>query len=207
MTAAAGDPDVEAARAQAAEILDERRFTGTDLPQPLREPFETLGGWLDDLFGWFVDLVPGGAPVGWAILAALVLLVAAALATRSVRRRTVLEEEATIAERRAGEDPRALEAEADRAEAAGDLARAIRLRFRAGLLDLDAAGVIELRPGQTTGAIAAQVGDERFDALRETFDAVAYGHAEPTAADAAAAREGWAALRKDRRRRREGVAA
>ena len=53
-----------------------------------------------------------------------------------------------------GEDPRRLEELARQAEAAGDLRAAIRLRFRAGVADLDNLGVISRGPTRTTAQIA-----------------------------------------------------
>jgi len=74
------------ARRDAADVLDERRFQGNDVPQPLRSPFERLGDLLEDAYGWLVDVLPGGAWTAWLLIGAAVLAVAAALATATARR-------------------------------------------------------------------------------------------------------------------------
>ena len=89
------------------------------------------------------------------------------------------------------EDPRALERRADAAEAAGDLEAALRLRFRAGLLRLDARGAIEFRPSISTHEVRRALRSEDFDALAATFDDVVYGGRAADAADVAEARERW----------------
>ena len=73
------------------------------------------------------------------------------------------------------DDPAALEREADRAAAAGEWETAVRLRFRAGLLRLDARELIEYRPSLTTGEVAAAVGSPTFERVGADFDAIAYG--------------------------------
>ena len=73
------------------------------------------------------------------------------------------------------EDPRALDRRADAAEAAGDLEAALRLRFRAGLLRLDARGAIEFRPSISTYEVRRTLHSDDFDALAATFDDVVYG--------------------------------
>ena len=73
------------------------------------------------------------------------------------------------------EDPDALERAADEAERDGDLARALRLRFRAGLLRLGDRGAIHYRPSVTTGEVRRTLGSATFDDLAGTFEAVTYG--------------------------------
>jgi len=193
-------PSAEQLREQAHRILQGRKFKGTKTPAPFRGVFEALGRFFHRL------LSPIGGPIGrffvrvWAptvgkviigVLAlTLVLLIALALA----RRRSV---RAVAARRRPGsgrpedEDPDALEREADRAERDGDLDRALRLRFLAGLARLHRAGAVRLPATITTGAVGRQLQSPLYDALGRTFDAVAYGHREVTADDVAAARDGW----------------
>ena len=67
------------------------------------------------------------------------------------RRRRARRRARTVADER--EDPDALEREADAAERDGDLDRAVRLRFRAGLLRLGDRGAIHYRPSVTTGEV------------------------------------------------------
>jgi hypothetical protein len=70
-----------------------------------------------------------------------------------------------------------LEAEATSAEQRGDLALAIRLRFRAGLLRLehDAHAIVN-RPGLTTREVRSALQLGQFDSLANTFERVAYGN-------------------------------
>jgi len=198
---APGRADTDA-RAEARDVLDQRKYKRSSVPQPLREPFERLGQWLDDVYDWLVERVPGGEFGVWTLVAALVLLLAGILSSRAVRRRVEEERAAATVARRAGEDPRTLEREADASERRGDHGTAIRLRFRAGLLRLDARGAIELRPGLTTGAIARTLRSPAFDAVAETFEEVAYGGRSATKADAAAAKSGWKAVLAETRHER-----
>ncbi len=85
-----------------------------------------------------------------------------------------------------------LEREADRAERDGEWERAVRLRFRAGLLRLDDRRVIAYRPSLTTGEVARSVGSPAFREVGERFDAIAYGGRTAEREDAEHARRGWA---------------
>jgi hypothetical protein len=91
----------------------------------------------------------------------------------------------------ATEDPRALEREAERAEREAEWERAVRLRFRAGLLQLDRRRVIAYRPSMTTGEVARAVRSPAFAEVGERFDAIAYGGRPAEREDAEAARRGW----------------
>ena len=67
----------------------------------------------------------------------------------------------------------------------------MRLRFRAGLLRLDARELIEYRPSLTTGEVADAVGSPTFERVGADFDAIAYGGRPAGEQDEAASREGW----------------
>jgi hypothetical protein len=191
------DPDQ--LREQAHHILRGRKFRGTRTPAPFRGALKAIGRFFDRL------LSPVGGPIGrflvrvWAtwlgrfligaVILTIVLLVTLALAKRrSVR---------AVAGRRGrgrgieDEDPDALEREADQAERDGDLDRALRLRFLAGLARLHRAGAVRLPRTITTGAVGRQLQSPVFDDLGRTFDAVAYGRRPVTTDDVAAARQGW----------------
>ena len=117
-------------------MLAEDRFQ-TDSPRPLKGFFE----WLADLlpsFDWLDDLIPGPPGVVWLGLAALIGGIAWVLGRRVLTRRIDTSEAAQAAVA-ARDDPRTLERLAAEAEAAGEFEKALRLRFRAGLLRLDAA--------------------------------------------------------------------
>ena len=187
-------PDAAEARAHAREILQERRFRGSGLPRPFAGLLRRLGDRLQPVSDFIDDLalrIPGGRPVVLVILSLLVLLAAAGLARRSIRRGAAATARAARARAPARDDPDALEHEADRAAANGEWETAVRLRFRAGLLRLDARRLIEYRPSLTTGEVAAAVGSPAFERVGADFDAIAYGGRAASQDDEAASREGW----------------
>jgi hypothetical protein len=191
--------DPAQSRELAREVLSDRRYQGTDVPRPFADAFEWLGERLEPLQRWFDGLgadVPGGPIVLWLLLAAIVLLTATAVTGTTIRRRAIAIEQARRAALPAAEDPRALEREAERAERAGDWERAVRLRFRAGLLRLDRREVLAYRPSLTTGEVARAVRSPAFAEIGERFDAIAYGGRQAERADAEAARRGWDQLLK-----------
>lgn len=118
--------------------------------------------------------------VGGALITTVVLVT-----THLGRRRARTVDERIRREHQAvrGLDPADLEGEADEAQLAGEYARAFRLLFRAALLRLDRAGMIDLRPGTTSGSVADQLGSDQFRAVATRFDAVVYGDHPATAAD------------------------
>lgn len=188
------DPDT--ARREAERILRDRRFQHDPAPRPLRGPLEWLGQRLQTLFDWIGRVL---SPVPWWIWLGIALAIVGAVVARII----------VVSQRRRGvagapggrwrrmkrddepEDPDALEAQADAAERTGDLARAIRLRFRAGLLRLADRGAIQYRPSMTTREVRAVLGSQTFDELARTFEAVAYGGRTPEAGDVQAARREW----------------
>jgi Domain of unknown function (DUF4129) len=190
--ATATPPD---ANARARHILSERRFTGSSVPRPFKGVLGWLGGKLS-FIGRFVDrlgrVVPGGVTSVWIILSLLVVGIAAVAATRVAQRREgrllVLERHQ---HRRQLEDPAKLERDALEAEERGDFERALRLRFRAGLLRLARADRLPLRDSLTGGQAAGLLHLDDFDALVREFDEVVYGRRTPGREDVARAREEW----------------
>jgi hypothetical protein len=186
-------PSVRDPRADARDVLSERRFHEAEVPGP----FTGVIRWLRDRLphidlGWLDDLLPGGRSVVWIFLAALLAGVAWYVARRFLTTRvraSAAQQQALAAAR--DEDPRALERRADAAEAAGDLEAALRLRFRAGLLRLDERGAIEFRPSISTVEVRRKLHSDDFDELAATFDDVVYGGRPPAPDDLAAARERW----------------
>jgi hypothetical protein len=182
------------AREEARRILSERRFRGTSLPRPFHRLFSWLGGHLHFVtrgWDWLAGRI-GGAPVLWAIVGAVVLLVAISLGTRLARRRTEIEARGIERRRRGrGDDPAELERLADEAERRGDLEVALRLRFRAGLLRLGRARALPLRPSLRTREARRALRSARFDRLARDFDEVVYGRRPPSAGDVEAARAEW----------------
>jgi hypothetical protein len=194
------------ARAQARDILAEDRFhAARHRGGPLHSLFVTLGDWLESL----VDAMPGGTVSGRIILTLLVAIVVAVIAlalttwARGRARRTAAHRVAGAGDvpGAAAAGPSELERRAAAAEHGGDHDAAIRLRFAAGLLRLDAADAIELRPSLTSGDVGRALRSDRYNALARTHDAIAYGghHAEPQ--DAERAREGWPVVIGEARRR------
>lgn len=196
-------PDAAAAQSQAEvredarRILEGRRYNAPEPPRPLRGVLRKLGDWLRALTQPIADRLPSvdlPAPLQ-GLLAVAVLALAALVAANLVRRRTAEAVEGERRTRRAGGhdslDPDALDREADAAERRGDLDAAVRLRFRAGLLRLDAAGAIKLRPSLTTGEVRRNVRSEALRDLTSTFEAVAYAGDPAGPDDVAAARRDW----------------
>jgi len=192
---AVGATAAAAAREHARRILAERRFTGSTVPRPLHGVLAWLGGKLSFIPRWAGRLarhVPGGSSVAWALLSLAVLGVAALQAARVGRRRqSSLVATARDARAAGSEDPGALERSADRAEADGDLERALRLRFRAGLIRLGRAGRIPPRASLTSGEAAKLLALDDFDDLARRFDEVVYGARPPDPTDLERSRRGW----------------
>jgi len=190
-SATARSPVASAARDDAQAILAEGRFATGDQPRARRTLGDRVRDWIADRFDELDELVPGPGGVVLALLGLLVLGVAAVLTSRVTGRLQLEPEARSRGSRGRAADPSALERNAAAAEAAGDYAAGVRLRFAAGLMRLDAAQAIRLRPSLTTGQVGRALGSERFDALATTFDEVAYGGRLAHSADAEAAREAW----------------
>jgi Domain of unknown function (DUF4129) len=180
--------------ALARDVLSERRFQNTDLPQPLRRPLEALADRLRELgrpLGDLIDALPGEGSIEWIWLALIVAAVAAFVALRLGRRRARLQTAGLRDLHVDRPDPARLEAEAIRAETEGDLERALRLRFAAGLIRLDERSVIALDPSLTSGDVARQLGSTDFNRVAAIFDEVVYGRRAATADDVTKTRTGW----------------
>jgi uncharacterized protein DUF4129 len=188
-----GDP-----AADARQITSGHRFHETPVPRPLHGTLAWLGQklrWFHKPFDWLAGRVPGGASVLWLILAALVVGAAIVAATRLARRRAGAAIERSQRLRQPGEpDPAQLEAEADEAERQGDLERALRLRFRAGLLRLARADAIPPERSLTSGDVRRALHLAEFDGIATSFDEVVYGRRPASAEEVAASREAWRAV-------------
>lgn len=148
------------------------------------------------LFGALIEAV--GGPVVAAFLAlgvvgALALFVAVRLAGK---RASVVEERIALDRLlETGADPDAFLERAEEASRRGEYAKAVRLRFVGGVLDLGRRGIVQYEPGLTNAGIADQIDDETFDRLAEQFDAVAYGNADAGQAADTRSRDDWRHLR------------
>lgn len=199
---AAAGPSADDARHEAEQILRDRRFHSDPAPRPLRGPLRWIGQRLESVFraiGHVIELVPG---VLWLTLAFAVLALVIARIIVTTRRRRV--DRGTPAHVRRLEpddtdDPDELERAADAAERDGDLDRAIRLRFRAGLLRLGDRGAIVYRPSVTTAEVRRALGSQTFDELARTFEGVAYGGRTATQPDVDNARDAWPRILEDAR--------
>jgi hypothetical protein len=197
--------DPNAARDEARKILSDGRFKHSTAPRPLRRPLESASDKLHPIFRWLGDVL-GAVPwyVWIAIGVALVALLVAFL-VRAARRRGAL---APPVRARKGsfvdeesEDPDELERAAGEAERDGDLARAVRLRFRAGLLRLGARGAIAYRPSVTTGEVRRTLHSDTFDNLATTFEEVTYGDQDAEPPDVDQARRGWSRVLEEAARK------
>jgi hypothetical protein len=196
------------ARAQARDILAQDRFHAHHhRGGPLHSLFVTIGNWLEDLR----DALPGGTVSGDVLLGIVALAAIAAVTLVAISYQRERARRSAAASGRvpgpgdvagaSAAGPAELERQAADAERAGDHDLAVRLRFAAGLLRLDAARAIELRPSLTSGDVGRTLRSETYNALAATHDAVAYGgrHASPD--DAGSARRDWPAVVGEARRR------
>ncbi len=128
----------------------------------------------------------------WAIIGGLVLAGAAFVAARlgASRGGGVVDRSIRLAGERAP-DPRRLERLADEAEGRGELERALRLRFRAGLLRLARVEAIPEPETLTSRQLVRVLGSDQFGKLARDLDEVVYGGRPASRADVENARTGW----------------
>lgn len=197
--------DPEAARGEAGEILSGNRYEGSDVPRPFKGVLDRIGEWLEPVRDWFddafdnvADVTPGGGSTLWSLFAAAMLLLLLTLGQRTLRDRAEAGAEARLTAAHPDRDtPASLDRAADRAEKEGDLETALRLRFRAGLLRLDARHAITFRPSISTREVSRALNSPEFDQLAALFDGVVYGGREASAEDIASSRRGWDAVLRE----------
>lgn len=192
--------DSEGARKIAQDILSERRFKPSPVPRPFQGLLRQLGDWLrpvgealrrafDEVAGW----LPGGRASLWTILGAIVVVGAGLFAARLGKRRArVISRSSTLLAGSGSQDPASLERAADDAERSGDLELVIRLRFKAGLLRLGHARLIEFRDSITSREVSGKLHSPTFDRLAHDFDEVVYGRRAPRTDDVEIAKTSWA---------------
>jgi hypothetical protein len=140
--------------------------------------------------------------VFWLVVAAAVAGLTALVVVRLARRRSGrLVDRPAKAARSPVDDPRQLEREADEAERNGDLERALRLRFRAGLIRLARSNAIPERMSLTNGEIARRLASRSFKELAGDFDEVVYGQRRAGGDDLSRARSGWPRVQEEAGRR------
>lgn len=181
----------------ARSVLSERRFHNPPIPRPLHGVID----WIDQRVDSAVAAVRNpldalGTVSPWLIVGALIAVaLVAALLSRHVLRRRVLERPARAGTpQTGGPSARALLRAADAAEREGRGAQALRLRYRAGLLELSQRGVIEARPSMLGAQLRARLRSPLFDELTGAFERVVYGGAVPDDATVRRAREAWREL-------------
>jgi len=195
-----GAVDPDAARRVAEDILADPRYHPRRTPRPFAAFFERLGELIVDpvirFFRSIGDLLPDVGSTPWLALAAAVIVAAVVITVRlsSARGRQRSAGGRGSAHDEDGLKPEELERRADEAERRGDLDTALRLRFRAGLVRLDKAGVVRLRPGLTNFELRRALRSGAFDGLANDFDEVAYGGRPATSADVTTARSTWPAV-------------
>lgn len=152
----------EEVRRAARDILDNPEFVRpestfwSDVARAILDPVGTISRFLDWLFAGTAG-VPGGAWTAWVIVA-----IAAALLIFTVVRITqsMVRDDATtlqLAPDAGSVSWRELRQQAEDAERDGDWRRALRLRYASLVDQLDESGVLQRRPGRTTGEYARQV--------------------------------------------------
>jgi hypothetical protein len=149
-------------------------------------PFDWVGRHVSSLFhGTFGSL-------SWVVLIVLAIAAGATAAWLLIRRRPRLSRTDTASiDAMEREDAASLEAAAATAEANGDLDAAVRLRFRAGLARLEAAGIIASRLVTTTQQVRRTLHSPTFDDLAERHESIVYAGRAASTADTTHAREGW----------------
>jgi hypothetical protein len=197
-------------RGLAHQIVSEARFRPPPLPRPLHGLLDALGRAaspvaeaIGDAFAALAGVVPGGTATAVALLGAIVVALAAVAATRLTDRALLdrAPRPGAPGGGPAGPDAGALEAAAGAAERDGEFARAVRLRFQAGLLRLDELGVLAYRPSLPNAAVSRRLRSPTFDGLLRRFEEIVYGGRPAETADAGSAREGWREVLADAGRR------
>ncbi|HSJ29235.1 MAG TPA: hypothetical protein VLB67_13590 [Acidimicrobiia bacterium] len=140
----------------------------------------------------------GGPVVAAFIAVGIVGAFALFVGFRLAGRRASVLQERMVLERllEIGADPDSFLRDAEAASLAGEHARAIRLRFIGGVLDLGRTGRLRYEPGLTTGGMVEQIDDPAFGELADQFDRVVYGSAGAGADDDERSRNGWDRMRQ-----------
>ncbi|HMK62466.1 MAG TPA: hypothetical protein VK386_02510 [Acidimicrobiales bacterium] len=205
VAATAGQGFSSTARHQVEHILARPPYTASNGPRPLAGIFHALGRGLDDAFGpvfrWLYHhlVLHIGHGFKWAfgdwwplVAGALALAVGALAATLVVRRRSRIEaRHQRGGSLSSGEEPGALEVEATAADAAGDFERAVRLRFRAGVLRLVRQGSVVDERARTDRQLTVLVSSRTFEQLARSHERIVYGREPAVAEDSSTARQQW----------------
>lgn len=204
--------DPARARDEARRILAGRRYKGAPVPRPLRGVLRWIGDrlspithWIGDRFSWIPVPARPWVEITAALVAVLAIgfVVMTLVKARAQARAARLGSDARDGRSSApADDPAALESAAVDAESRGDLALAVRLRFRAGLLRLDRdAHAITYRSSIPTVEVREELDSPTFDGLADTFEGITYGGDDAGPTDTADARREWPRVVHAARRR------
>ena len=203
--------DHETLHARLDTVLDQREVdvdTGAStLAESIlvEERFDTAGGvaagaviqaWLLRLVSGILaaieESIPGGlGTVGWVLLVGAVVGMGVVARSLLRRRERSIEEQEAAASSEARRRPAALERRASEAEGGGRYEEALRLRFQAALLRLDAHGAIRFHDGITSGQVVERVAHGLLPGLVGTHDEVVYGGRTATIEDVRASKTQW----------------
>jgi hypothetical protein len=193
------------ARRQAAHILSRPPFVSSPshIPDPLAGVLHAIGRAASDVFEKPADWLGHHLSIGahdifgrftWPAVILIAVVAGVVIGTLLIRRRTRIgppTHVTVLGATPAREDAGMLEAAADTAETNGELEEAVRLRFRAGLARLEAAGVIAGYIVTTTEQVRRTVRNPTFDSLARRHDAIAYAGQRASPTDVGSARESW----------------
>ena len=196
-------PDSGTARREAAHILSGPEFhahPGRTF-NPLGGVFRFIGRITSDVFSPVLRVleIPFRAlaryigTTGALVLALAVLAVIVALVTTLIARRRsrIGDERAADSLARTAGNPEDLDRRAAEAERSGDLDRAVRLRFEAGLARLERRGLVSERATRTSGDLSASLGSPSFDRLASDLEAIVYAERPAVPDQVEASRALW----------------
>lgn len=188
-------PPEEILRQIAAELAESKYRMGTPwwerVVEYLTRAWVVFVEWLTRIS----ELV--GGPLVMASIVATVLGVTIVVVTANLGRRRARRIDERIRhehEASRGLNPADLERQASDAQSRGDYAHAMRFLFQAALIRLDRAGLIDLRPGTTSGTVADALESPQFTSVVQRFDAVVYGGRPATPEDPSSVRRMLASL-------------
>jgi hypothetical protein len=185
--------DSDRLRVEAERILSQAKYRVETTTS------DRISAWIRELWFRFLDFLDSvaglvGGPIVLGSILVVTVVVVSVLIARNLGKRRAGEMEERIKREHAlarGTDPGVLEESADLAAERGEVGEAVRLRFRAGLLRLDEAGLIRFRPGLISAEIADLLQSPVFESLAVRFDEIVYGHQSATPEDYEIAQSGW----------------
>lgn len=197
--------DASDAREKVKNILEQARFTKapkastTTASMPQFSKSAPSPAWLE-LVAWIIVIAVVAAALVFLVIAVVKWLRGPKKDRRSKNAREAKPaspDPAIETDLGSYEDERDIDvllAAAQRALADGNPSLAIRLRFRAGLLQLDDLGRLEFLPTLTTRAVDQAIGSSSFHSIGVAFDQTAYGTHLATADEYHESDRAWSAV-------------